>query len=62
MKLLIAAVFLTLSGLSAVAVLMAPGDPYPGKPHFVRSSDYHPRRSVELAAFNRLYPDLWLTP
>jgi ABC-type glycerol-3-phosphate transport system substrate-binding protein len=59
MKFLILAVFLVLCGLSAVALWTQPRPPHPEKISLVRSSDYHPRRSAELAAFNQAHPNLW---
>ena len=58
MKGLILGVFLVLCGLSAVAMLTRPGDPYPGKLKLTRTTDANPRRTIEIAAFHKLYPNL----
>jgi ABC-type glycerol-3-phosphate transport system substrate-binding protein len=61
MKVLIGLVFLSLCSLSAVAVWTQPQPVHPEKLHLTRTSDFHPRRSVELSTFNGSHPKLWLT-
>ena len=61
MRNLLTAVFLVLAGLTAAAVISRPAPPRDGKTDLVRMSDYHPRRSLELATFNGLHPALRLT-
>ncbi|RYG73333.1 extracellular solute-binding protein [bacterium] len=61
MKTLIGSIFLALSGLSVIALLTQPKPPHPEKLGITRTTDFHPRRSVELAKFNAANPELWLT-
>ena len=61
MKYLIATVFAVLAVLTALAVSTRPIPPRDGRTDLVRTSDYHPRRTLELDTFNRLFPKLRLT-
>ena len=61
MKFLIAVVFAVLTVFTALAVATRPAPPHDGRTDLVRSSDYHPRRTLELEIFNRLFPKLRLS-
>ena len=61
MKFLIAIVFAVLAVVTTLAVATRPAPPRDGRTDLVRTSDYHPRRTLELDTFNRLFPSLRLT-
>ena len=61
MKYLIANVFAVLAFFTVLAVSTRPTLPHDGRTDLVRTSDYHPRRTLELDTFNRLFPTLRLT-
>ncbi len=61
MKLVIALVFASLCALSSVALLTKPESLAGDRVPLVRVSDSHPRRALELTAFNERHPALFLS-
>jgi ABC-type glycerol-3-phosphate transport system substrate-binding protein len=61
MRTILCTVFAGLAVLTALAMFTRPVTPQDGKTGLLRTSDYHPRRALELATFNRLHPGLRLS-